>query len=169
MTEHQEQTAATDRTRQLLASAEQAFNLSPSNPEILFDLKGKSAGLLVVHRNGHMKIRYNATLLARYGEEFLEQTVPHEVAHLIARRLYGQSIKPHCREWQSIMSYFNVPANRCHSFDTSNSDTRTMRYYDYHCQCKSHRISAIRHNRIVSGVTYLCRVCGSSLIPSESS
>lgn len=169
MTEQQAQTAARDRTRQFLASAEQRFKLSPSNPEILFDLKGRSAGLLVIHRSGQMKIRYNSALLTQYGERFLEQTVPHEVAHLIARRLYGPSIRPHGREWQSIMRYFKVPANRCHSFDTSSSAARSMRYFDYHCLCRQHRLSAIRHNRIISGVTYLCRACGSSLIPSESS
>ncbi|MCG7874030.1 MAG: SprT-like domain-containing protein [Candidatus Thiodiazotropha lotti] len=169
MTEQQAQTAARERTRQLLASAEQSFKLSPCHPEILFDLKGKSAGLLVIHPSGQMKIRYNSTLLAQYGEKFLEQTVPHEVAHLLARRLYGQSIKPHGSEWRSIMSYFNVPANRCHSFDTSQSAARSMRYFDYHCLCRQHKLSAIRHNRIISGVTYLCQTCGSSLILSESS
>jgi SprT protein len=156
--------AARERTLQLLASAEHKFNLNPKNPEILFDLQGKAAGLLVIHSSGNMKIRYNSGLLKRYGKKFIEQTVPHEVAHLIARRVYGRSIKPHGKEWQAIMSYFNVPAERCHNYDTSDTHARTMRYFEYHCECRSHRLSAIRHNRVLSGVTYLCRACGTSLV-----
>jgi SprT protein len=168
MTGQPGQAAATDRTLQLLAAAEQKFELKPSLPDILFDLKGKSAGLLVIHSSGHTKIRYNGELLKLYGTKFIEQTVPHEVAHLIARRVYGKAIKPHGKEWQAIMAYFNVPANRCHSFDTTKTAHRRMRYFDYQCACKCHQISAIRHNRMLSGVTYLCRICGTSLVLKTS-
>jgi SprT protein len=164
MSHLQLQSVAEKETRQLLTSAEQHFKLSPSHPTILFDLKGKTAGVLSIQKYGATKIRYNAALLQQYGQQFIQQTVPHEVAHLIARRLHGPNIKPHGREWRTIMSFFNTPAMRCHNYDTSMSAVRTMRYYEYQCQCKTHQISAIRHNRSNSGVTYLCRLCGSSLV-----
>ncbi|MES9940109.1 MAG: SprT-like domain-containing protein [Candidatus Thiodiazotropha sp. 6PLUC2] len=169
MIESQLQTEAKIKTRQLLASAEHHFDLDPSHPEIFFDLKGKAAGLLITHKNGASKIRYNPILLEHYGQKFLDQTVPHEVAHLVARTLFGPSIKPHGKEWQAIMSFFKTPALRCHSFDTTLSTTRSMRYFEYRCDCQNHRISAIRHNRVRAGVTYLCRACGTSLTHVEAS
>ncbi|MES9831063.1 MAG: SprT-like domain-containing protein [Candidatus Thiodiazotropha sp. DIVDIV] len=169
MNKSQLQSEASLRTRQLLASAEQHFGLAPSHPSILFDLKGKAAGMLILHKNGLSKIRYNPDLLENYGQKFLKQTVPHEVAHLVARSLYGPTIKPHGKEWQAIMSFFKTPAIRCHSFDTKLSTVRSMRYFEYRCNCQNHRISAIRHNRVRSGITYLCRECGSSLIYIKAS
>lgn len=161
------QAEAAAKTRQLLGIAEQRFNLASSQPAILFNLKGKAAGLVVFQKHGRCKIRYNRSLLARYGRLFIEQTVPHEVAHLIARARHGAHIKPHGDEWKAVMKFFHAAPRRCHSFDTSDSATRTMRYFDYRCDCRTHRISAIRHNRMLSGTTYLCRVCGSSLVSSE--
>jgi SprT protein len=168
MNEPQRQSDALYKTHQLVASAEHHFNLPPIQPEIHFDLKGKAAGLLVIYKSGQYKIRYNNTLLEQYGDQFLAQTVPHEVAHLIAHRLYGPGIKPHGKAWRSIMKYFNTPAIRCHNYDTTNSTVRKIRYFNYRCGCRNHRISAIRHNRVLAGTTYLCRLCGSSLVLAET-
>ena len=156
------------KTRQLLHIAEQHFNLPPSRPVILFNLTGKAAGLVIFQKNSRCKVRYNRSLLERYGHLFIEQTVPHEVAHLIARARHGPGIKPHGNEWKAVMKFFRVAPDRCHGFDTSHAATRTMRYFNYRCGCRAHRISAIRHNRILSGTTYLCRVCGSSLVSNEN-
>ncbi|MEJ2612665.1 MAG: SprT-like domain-containing protein [Candidatus Thiodiazotropha sp.] len=152
------------KTRQLLNSAERHFSLPPIQPVILFNLTGKAAGQVVLHRQGHSKIRYNTSLLERYGSSFIEQTVPHEVAHLIAHTLHGQQIKPHGTEWKAIMHFYRAVPNRCHHFDTSQSTSRTMRYYEYQCDCRTHHISAIRHNRILSGIPYSCLSCGSMLV-----
>jgi SprT protein len=157
------QSKAIAKTQQLLRSAELHFNLPPCQPEITFNLRGKAAGLMVMRHNGSSTIRYNSALLQHYGQRFIEQTIPHEVAHLIARIMYGAAIKPHGNEWRSIMAFFNTPAERCHRYDTSQAGVRTMRYFEYQCDCRTHQVSAIRHNRIRSGVTYLCRACGANL------
>jgi SprT protein len=157
------QSKAIANTRKLLRTAELHFSLPPCQPEIIFNLRGKAAGLMVMGHNGSSKIRYNPALLQRYGQRFIEQTIPHEAAHLIARIMHGASIKPHGKEWRSIMAFFNAPAERCHHYDTSQAEVRTMRYFEYRCDCRTHQVSAIRHNRIRSGVIYLCRSCGANL------
>lgn len=152
-----------DKTRTLIASAENHFNIRLNPPEIRFDLRGKAAGMVVFKPLRKPLIRYNAVMLSENGQDFLHQTVPHEVAHLVARVLHGVKIRPHGREWQSIMSKFGAKPIRCHNFSTQGIPTRRMRYFPYRCSCRNHQLSAIRHRRTLSGVTYLCRTCGSPL------
>jgi SprT protein len=157
------QSRITNRTRELLKSGCQHLNLSIVYPEIRFDLRGKTAGMVLFRAAGNSVIRYNLPLLMRYGEEFINTTAPHEVAHLIARTLYGPRIKPHGIEWKRIMNLFNASPERCHDFDTEQTGGRKLRYFDYRCDCRDHRLSAIRHNRIMQGSVYLCKHCGSKL------
>jgi SprT protein len=165
MIESDPQSQVIAKSWQLLSQAESAFDLPPCRPEIRFDLTGKSAGMVIFGPGSRCVIRYNAPLLLRYGQRFIDETVPHEVAHIVARRRFGQRIKPHGSEWRQIMAFFQVPAHRCHSFDTTHSTRRRMRYYEYRCACRKHRLSAIRHNRMNSGErTYQCRFCGNQLV-----
>jgi SprT protein len=62
----------------------QSFDLIPVN----FDLRGRAAGMYRV-RNGQRVIRYNPWLFARYFEDNLANTVPHEVAHYIVDMVHG--------------------------------------------------------------------------------
>ncbi|MCU7848163.1 MAG: SprT-like domain-containing protein [Candidatus Thiodiazotropha sp. (ex Lucinoma kastoroae)] len=157
------QLRVTERTQQLLQVAESYFNISIQQPLIRFNLKGKTAGMILFPRQGSCTIRYNLSLLNRYGEAFINTTVPHEISHLIARTLHGPKIKPHGIEWKEIMKRFGASPNRCHNFSTNQTEGRNMRYFDYRCDCRSHRLSAIRHNRIQDGVIYLCQKCGTRL------
>jgi SprT protein len=93
----------------------------------------------------------------------MQQTIPHEVAHVIARSRFGAGIKPHGPEWQGIMQDFGVEPKRCHNFSVGASQSRRMRYFPYRCDCQAHHLSTIRHNRTKKGVVYLCRACGSPL------
>jgi SprT protein len=157
------QSRAINKTRELLQTGCQRLNLSMVYPEIRFDLRGKSAGMVKFPVTGNCIIRYNLPLLKRYGEAFINTTVPHEVSHLIARLRYGAQIKPHGVEWKRIMNLFDASPARCHNFNTAQAGGRKLRYFDYRCDCRDHRLSAIRHNRIMQGAVYLCKHCGSQL------
>ncbi|MCU7852128.1 MAG: SprT-like domain-containing protein [Candidatus Thiodiazotropha sp. (ex Monitilora ramsayi)] len=152
-----------DRTRTLIALAENRFNIRILLPEVRFDLRGKAAGMVVFKSHRKPLIRYNAQMLSENGRDFIHQTVPHEMAHLVARNLHGGKIRPHGKEWQSIMREFGAIPKRCHNFSTQGIPTRRMRYFPYRCSCRNHQLSAIRHRRTQSGVMYLCRTCGSPL------
>jgi SprT protein len=157
------QNKVVDMTRRLIEQAERGFRVSIPAPVLRFDLTGRAAGMVVFSRTGAL-IRYNQKLLTENGDTFLDQTVPHEVAHLVARTLHGAGIRPHGPEWKLIMAFFGAPAHRCHNFTTSSLSQRRMRYFNYRCDCQDHKLSAVRHNRCRSGVTYLCRSCGSPLV-----
>lgn len=156
---------AVNATMAYLARAESHFARRMPLPEIRFDLRGKAAGSFSVTADGALLIRYNRSMLQRYAGSFLERTVPHEVAHLVAYRVFGRRIRPHGRQWREVMHLFGAEASRCHAYQPAENELRRYRYFDYHCDCRQHRLSSIRHNRTRQGVRYLCRYCGSSLQP----
>jgi SprT protein len=130
---------------------------------VLLDLKGSAAGQ---YRGGAQPcIRYNRIIAAQAFEDFIARTIPHEVAHYVVDRLYaGKRVKPHGIEWQSMMRAFGLEPSVCHRYDLSQVPVRQQRRYDYICNCREHRLSATRHNRVQhKGINYLCSQCGSEL------
>lgn len=154
---------AIERTHALIGTAEHHYRVTIPFPQILFDLRGRAAGQLHIHRNGLHRIRYNSAIFSRHPEDFLAQTVPHETAHLIAFRLHGTAIRPHGNEWQRIMLTFGARPERCHSYNIDGLSTRRIMRFDYHCRCQTYRLTSIRHRRIQAGQTYHCRRCGGDL------
>ncbi len=154
---------ARSRTKALLGSAALHFGMAAPKVEIRFDLRGRSAGQVRRQAGKVWTVRYNLALLGRHGEDFLARTVPHEVAHVIAFHLHGPGIQPHGPEWQAIMRLFGAAPERCHDFDVSGLQTRTLNNYHYQCGCRSHLLTSIRHNRILRGQHYLCGTCGQAL------
>jgi SprT protein len=113
-----------------------------------------------VHR-GERRIRYNPYIFAKYFEDNLANTVPHEVAHYITDLRYGLgNVRPHGREWQSIMHALGAePVVTCR-YDLSGIPVRRQIRYQYRCDCTTHRISTARHRRASSGqVRYFCKHC----------
>ncbi len=151
------------RTRALLKQASAHYRIPNPRTDIRFDLRGKSAGQARYSTRGQPVIRYNPQLLAENGERFLNRTLPHEVAHIIAHRVFGTGIRPHGAEWQTIMQLFGADSSRCHDYDTSRAGTRLLTRYAYHCGCREHALTSIRHNRILAGQVYYCRACGKAL------
>jgi SprT protein len=153
-----EQAAA--RTGALLREAEAWLRLAMPRVEIRFDLRGTSAGQARMRNGSSPIIRYNATLLRLHPTEFIVETVPHEVAHVVAFVKHGPRIRPHGPEWQAVMRHFGVEPSRCHRYDVSRLRTRSLQRFLYRCSCGTHEISSIRHNRICrEGTVYLCRRC----------
>lgn len=160
---------AIERTRALVRTARARFQTDIPEPEIRLDLRGTAAGQAIVTRRRTAVIRYNRALLVRHGEAFLAQTIPHEVAHLVAYWRHGPRIRPHGKEWQAIVRAFGAEPTRCHDYDLSGVARRTMRRFTYHCACGEHRLSAVRHNRVLDGrQRYVCQRCGHTLAPGAS-
>ena len=159
---------AIEKTAQLIEVAETRYQIEIARPKVHFDLKGKAAGMVIFKPGYPVIIRYNIEILKENDQAFIQETVPHEVAHLVARQVYGNRIKPHGIEWRSIMQVFGAKAKRCHNFAIKPINTRKMSYYPYRCSCKDHQLSAIRHHRCQAGITYLCRACGSALAAIET-
>lgn len=160
MTEYQ--TLASQQTKDWIDLANDLYGLSMSYPTVSFKLRGKTAGKAFVTR---WEVRYNAVLLEENKEKFLGRTVPHEVAHLVARRLHtGRSIRPHGPEWKKIMRDFGVEFSRCHSYDVTNSTMRKSKpKHHYRCACRDHWLSDICHRRAQKGAGYYCKKCKATI------
>ncbi len=148
------------RIIELYCQAERHLLQRFKRPRILLNLKGESAGQAWPEKK---LLRFNPVLLRENKVHFLEQTVAHEVAHLLAHELFGSRIRAHGKEWQSIMiRVFGLSADRCHSYDTARSARRS---FIYSCQCsdRTTALSTTRHNRASKGIVYLCTTCRSPL------
>ncbi len=139
--------------------AEQHFSRHFPRPDIELDLRGQRAGVAYLNQN---LLRFNGQLYRDNADDFLLQTVPHEVAHLIAHQVYGARIRPHGREWQAVMTQlFQLPANRCHNYAVAKR--RSTRYL-YRCACPDHmHFTPQRHAWVRKGRQYQCRRCGDLL------
>lgn len=135
-------------------------------PRLSFNLRGRSAGMAVYQPRKRRAepdlIRINAGLLQEHPDEMLEETIPHEVAHIVAHRLFGPRIKPHGAEWRAVMAAFGKSPEVQHRMEVEPS--RRLRRYRYHCACPAGvELTSIRHNRARRGTGYVCRKCGQRL------
>lgn len=148
----------TQATQNWLDKANQIFNKSFQLPKISIDLRGRVAGYAIRSYSGN-EVKFNAELYVQNKEDFINRTVPHELAHLIANALYPYQIKSHGREWKQVMNRLGLEAKRCHSYDTSTVSSGHARPYVYACKCKEHKITKLLHSKMSMGQTRTCRTC----------
>lgn len=147
-----------DSLSHYLKKAELAFECSFPTPELSFKVRGKTAGKAYLQQ---WQIRLNPTLLMENQQDFIEQVIPHELAHLITYHQFGR-VRPHGKQWQYVMMHiFNCSPDTYHAFDVSSVQGET---FTYQCQCQSHELSIRRHNKIQrQGTHYHCKRCGEQL------
>lgn len=139
--------------------------------EIRFDLRGGTAG--TADPRSHV-LNFNAALAVRVWDDTINNTVPHEVAHLIdfevnnkvernqlARMraienmmLFGKRRKMpkrdlHGASWKAVMHVLGVVATRCHQIDTTGIVKRKARH-EYLCLCGATVVLGPKHNSAVT-------------------
>ena len=126
-------------------------------PTLAFYRRRTDAGRAVLQAQ---RIEVNEDLLERHPEPMLEETIAHELAHLLVYRLFGRRARSHGAEWQTLMrDWFGVAPQRTHDFDLRGLRVRRQQRYAYHCGCRQHELSSVRHRRAVRGVDYRCVAC----------
>lgn len=124
----------------------------------LSDTMRTTAGRAYITKN---YIKLNRRLLESNRDE-VEDTFVHELAHIIATKIYGLRIKAHGKEWASIMLKFGYAPTRCHNLDVSAFKRRHKRY-PAKCSCREIQISSARRNKILKGKNYRCNKCNARL------
>ena len=152
------QQASVAKAQQCIQQASTFFNRPFSLPAINFTQRGKIAGTA---RLQGWEVRINPILLEENEYTFINEVIPHEIAHLIAFKLHGR-VRPHGKEWQGIMNQvFNLPARTTHRFNIESVKGQT---FPYRCKCSQHELTVRRHNRVQRKETqYLCKACQSPL------
>ena len=106
----------TDKVKEVYAKAEVEFKREFKLPLVGFRLMGRTAGWAYYVEN---KIEFNSVLLVENEKDMLEDTVVHEIAHLISWQVYGREGRGHGWMWKSVMNRLGVEPTRCHDYDTT--------------------------------------------------
>lgn len=152
-------------TEHFIARSEELFERRFERIPVLFDLRGRAAGMFKVAGRQRV-IRYNPWIFGKYFEENLRDTVPHEVAHFIVHETCGRrSVKPHGSQWRALMAEFGADDGVTFDLDLEGIPQRRQRTHPYRCGCRVHQVSTTRHNRVQKGAgRYHCRYCQGQLV-----
>lgn len=149
--------------------------------EIRFEKQGGTAGTAYTadvscdpddrksYLRGKHVINFNLALAFENQEDFLEQTVPHEVAHIITEMFFkgeDKQYRGHGDFWKFVMKRFGKPPTRCHSYDVEHHvrhvEKDTFSYVCSRCGAP-YNLSKVAHNRVENRThRYACK-CGSEL------
>ncbi|MGM3182737.1 SprT family zinc-dependent metalloprotease [Dickeya oryzae] len=144
--------------REKLQQANTVLGSDYPEPVINYQQRGSTAGSAWLKE---WEIRLNPVLLLENQQPFIDEVVPHELAHLLVYARFGKTA-PHGQQWRWMMeSVLNVPARRTHQFATASVQGKT---FLYECACRRHELTVRRHNRVIKGESeYRCRACGERL------
>ncbi|WP_375752553.1 SprT family zinc-dependent metalloprotease [Vibrio sp. HN007] len=139
--------------------AEIAFQRAFSQPEISFKLRGKAAGKAYLQTN---QVRLNPVLFQENYQAFIDEVIPHEIAHLVTYQIFGK-VRPHGHEWKMVMEkVFRIPAKTTHSFEVASVQGKT---FEYKCRCECYPLSIRRHNKVLrQQANYMCKSCRQPLV-----
>lgn len=73
--------------REKLALAEQKLEQTFPEPAVNYKQRGTTAGSAYLKE---WEIRLNATLLIENTEKFIDEVIPHELAHLLVYHVFGR-------------------------------------------------------------------------------
>ncbi len=148
--------------REKLQLANQRLERHYPEPNLVYLQRGTTAGTAWLER---WEIRLNPVLLMENQLAFIDEVVPHELAHLLVWKYFGR-VAPHGKEWKWMMeTVLEIPARRTHQFAVTSVRSQT---FPYRCRCQQHHLTLRRHNRILRGETeYRCMHCGEILQPGE--
>lgn len=102
-----------------IKKAERYYKMEFKYPYVKFCNLGNIGGCYI-HRERVGLIEFNYHMLKENSKHFIDETVPHEVAHLIAF-----SIDPFCgvhgNLWKEVMDLYRIHPSLYHSYDTFSS------------------------------------------------
>ncbi|QTF07021.1 SprT family zinc-dependent metalloprotease [Brenneria izadpanahii] len=144
--------------REKLQQANLTLNADYPEPAVNYQQRGSIAGTAWLQQ---WEIRLNPVLLQENQQTFIDEVVPHELAHLLVFARFGK-VAPHGKEWRWMMeTVLRTPARRTHQFAVKSVQGKT---FPYQCGCQQHQLTVRRHNRVLRGETeYRCRHCGKTL------
>lgn len=127
-----------------------------------FDLKGRVAGWASTNLgDGSTEMRLNVVALSdeTMRDYIINQTIPHEVAHMVASKLHGRGVG-HGFMWKNIMLKFGKPPTTTHNLPLPRA--RKTKRYEYVCACRTYWLGKNRHYKLQNNPRYYqpCLTCG---------
>lgn len=136
---------------------------------VVFNLDGTTAGLADYTRD---IIYLNPTFLKNHTNEYINQTVVHEFAHIANNVLCPQDLslakgkrKSHGKNWKKLMEVLGAQPRVHHNYSIEHIHAKKT-YRNYMCTCcgADIKMSQIRHRRVMQGVKYYHAKCTTPVI-----
>jgi predicted SprT family Zn-dependent metalloprotease len=121
-----------------------------------------TGGYFRYDRFGPIKIVINKRMMEANGKEFVDQVVPHEVAHWFTHLVHGSNHQAHGREWKAMMRLLGQEPKRTHSFKRA----EPKKGFTYVVNGNEIQVGPIRHKKIQNG-TGSYRVRGGGAIKAS--
>lgn len=101
---------------------------------ISYNLKGRAAGQACCRRTVYgqaydLELRFNREAMQLDWVHMVKDTIPHEVAHLVAFAKPELGAKNHNPQWRRIARALGSTGERCHSMKLTGGRTRTRYRY----------------------------------------
>lgn len=147
--------------KQTLNKANELYHIHLDNIPVEFYSRGTVAGK--AYYSPIFKLQFHSGLMEQNSDNF-ENTIIHEVAHLVTKTVYPKAKQAHGPEFKSVMQALGGEPNTYHNYQTVSFRNR-CKQYAYQCSCREHYVSALANNAIQhKGVTYRCHSCGTELV-----
>lgn len=138
--------------------AQQKFGFKNPYPTVDFTLTGTVAGKA---RNGD-EIKVNMALLKNNKEDYLKNTIGHELVHNIIHIIFNGNARAHGKEWKRAMVKMGLTPSRTHNYSLQG----IIEIYPYKCDCKVWELTKNRHKKCLNGAFYRCPKCKARLVKS---
>lgn len=143
-----------EKINQLIARANQLYNITLPPIATRFDLRGRSAGQASYYR-GQYAMRFNTDMMTNDGWDHLfNNTVPHELAHIVC--FYKPQLgRNHDNGWRRVCVALGGNGERCHKEEVTYAKGNTYNYRTTSGHVIA--VSQVIHQRIQQGRTYRLR------------
>ena len=130
-----------------------------------YNLRGCTTGGVAILKKNTIKI--NLDWVRENPIEYFNDTVPHEIAHHVAYRVYRDA--GHGRYWKHVMRTMGLTPDRTTSAFSNVKPARKVRRFLYvlPCGCE-YKLTAMRHNKIMGGYAkYSCKPHRTYITPAH--
>lgn len=170
-------TRVESKVLECIKTATKTYGYNFTIPSIKYTKRGTTAGVAELRE---WAINLNPILLVENVEEFINDTVIHEISHLIDYHLHPENFDGfvrvggrvrrkkrdvHGATWRSVMTNLGGNPKRCHSFDVTNAKVKKNRT-EFHYKCPEcgaiMTLGAKQHNLILRGRKYWLKSCSAA-------
>jgi SprT protein len=161
-----------EEAKKWVEKANKAFRFVDfSTIELDFELEGTVAGRAGYDnriKKGILKI--NMDVFLNNKEEYINQTIPHEIAHIISDNHFGREKgDSHGDNWKRVMLYFGKNPKRCHNYEVKKTKTWRLDRFQTHCKkCGLKMVfSKVIYNKMLKGKGRYCNKCETRINPKD--
>jgi SprT protein len=118
------------------------------------------------------QINLNPGLLIDHPDYIINNTLGHELAHIVVSHVYGFDVETdHGDRWKYVMQLLNIASNDRHHLDTTKFRRQITRY-QYQCKCAGklgiHELSTQANKKAMTQISvFTCTRCKATLIPMQ--